>query len=148
CAFVTQPAVPADTPIAPAPTGDPGFWREQGVLVTGCTGLLGSWLARSLLERGAHVVGLIRDWVPDSPLLTSGAAEGLRQVRGDVRDQELLERVLGEYEVETVFHLAAQTIVGIANANPIGTLETNVAGTWRLLEASRRSARVRRVLVA
>jgi CDP-glucose 4,6-dehydratase len=129
-------------------TARPGFWRGQSVLVTGCTGLLGSWLTRALLDAGAQVVGLIRDWVPDSPLLASGGAPGLREARGDVGDQDLLERVLGEYEVETVFHLAAQTIVGIANANAISTFETNVAGTWRLLEACRRSPRVRRVLVA
>ena len=69
-------------------------------------------------------------------------------VRGDVRDQEALERILGEYEVETVFHLAAQAIVGIANANPVGTLDSNIRGTWCILEACRRSPRVKQILVA
>src|SRR5262245_7222969 len=95
--------------------GNVKFWQERPVLITGCTGLLGSWLTRALLERGAAVVGLVRDWVPESELFRSGAINQIRVVRGDVRDQETLERVLGEYEADTVFHLAAQTIVGIAN---------------------------------
>src|SRR5438445_10975428 len=100
------------------------FWLDRPVLVTGCTGLLGSWLTRALVERGASVVGLIRDWVPESELLRGGTIEHIAVVRGDVRDQETLERVLGEYEIDTVFHLAAQTIVGIANRNPISTFES------------------------
>jgi CDP-glucose 4,6-dehydratase len=128
------------------------FWRERPVLVTGATGLLGSWLARELLDRGASVVALVRDWVPESCLFRaeggSAPAERCTVVRGDVRDQALLERLLGEYDVDTVFHLAAQTIVGIANRNPVGTFETNVGGTWTLLEACRRSPLARQVIVA
>jgi CDP-glucose 4,6-dehydratase len=93
-------------------------------------------------------VGLIRDWVPESELFRSGATARLRIVRGDLQDQATLERALGEYEVETVFHLAAQTIVGIANRNPISTFESNVRGTWSLLEACRRSPTVRQIVVA
>src|SRR5207248_11166133 len=87
-----------------------------------------------------EVVCLGRDWVPQREIVSSGLIEEVRSVRGDVTDQALLERVLGEYEVVTVFHLAAQTIVPVANRNPVATFETNVAGTWALLEACRRSA--------
>jgi len=124
------------------------FWRDRPVFVTGATGLLGSWLVDHLLQRQADVVALIRDDVPQSELHRSGNASRIRVVRGDVRDQELLERVLGEYEVDTVFHLAAQTIVGVANANPVSTLDTNIRGTWALCEAVRRSPRVRSVVIA
>jgi CDP-glucose 4,6-dehydratase len=72
----------------------------------------------------------------------------VKVVRGDVRDQALLERVLGEHEVDTVIHLAAQTIVGIANRNPASTFETNVGGTWSLLEACRRSPLVKQIVMA
>jgi CDP-glucose 4,6-dehydratase len=72
----------------------------------------------------------------------------VKVVRGDVRDQATMERVLGEYEIDTVIHLAAQTIVGIANRNPVSTFETNIAGTWSLLEACRRSSAVKQIVVA
>lgn len=123
-------------------------WARRVTLVTGATGLLGSWLARTLADRGAHVVCVVRDWTPDSEFLRSGTARRVVVVRGDVTDQALVERALGEYEVEIVFHLAAQTIVGIANRNPISTFEANVAGTWRTLEACRRSPKVRAVVFA
>jgi CDP-glucose 4,6-dehydratase len=125
-----------------------GFWSDRSVLVTGCTGLLGSWLTRALVDRGALVVGLVRDWVPQSELVARRLIDQIRVVRGDVRERDTLERALGEYEVETVFHLAAQTIVGIANSNPVSTLETNIDGTWAVLEACRRSPGVCQVLVA
>ena len=124
------------------------FWQDRPVLVTGASGLLGSWLVPRLLELGADVVCLVRDWVPQSELVRSRAIEKVKVVRGDVRDQALLERALGEYEVGTVFHLAAQTIVGIANRNPVSTFEANVQGTWSLLEACRRSPRVEQIVVA
>src|SRR5262249_16018632 len=91
------------------------FWRDRPVLVTGATGLLGGWLVRMLEERGADVVCVVRDWVPQSEIVRSQLIERVKTVRGDVRDRELLERVLGEYEIDTVIHLAAQTIVRIAN---------------------------------
>ena len=124
------------------------FWRDRPTLVTGASGLVGGWLVRSLLEAGADVICLIRDFVPGSELVRSGLAARVTQVRGDVRDQSLLERCLGEYEVDTVFHLAAQTIVGIANRNPISTFESNIQGTWALLEACRRSPKVKQVVMA
>jgi len=116
--------------------------------VTGCTGLLGSWLTRALVERGATVVGLIRDWVPQCELNNSGTVNRIRVVRGDIRSQKTMERILGEYEIDTVFHLAAQTIVTIANRNPVSTLDSNIRGTWSVLEACRRSPTVQQIIVA
>jgi CDP-glucose 4,6-dehydratase len=130
-----------------APTGT-AFWRDRPTLVTGASGLVGSWLVKRLLAAQADVVCLIRDWVPQSELMGSKVVEQVKAVRGELRDQRLLERLLGEYEIDTVLHLAAQTIVPIANRNPISTFETNVAGTWALLEACRRSSTVKQVVVA
>ena len=124
------------------------FWRDRPTFVTGGTGLVGNWLVRRLVQAGADVVCLVRDWVPQSELVRTGLIEKVKVVRGDIRDQALLERVLGEFEIDTVIHLAAQTIVGIANRNPVSTFETNIAGTWRLLEACRRSPLVKQVVVA
>ncbi len=124
------------------------FWRDRPVLVTGCTGILGSWLTQALVAKGADVVGLVRDWAPHSQLILSGTYERIHVVRGDVADYALLERALVEYEVETVFHLAAQTIVTIANRAPLSTFETNIKGTWLLLEAARRVGTVGRLVVA
>jgi CDP-glucose 4,6-dehydratase len=125
-----------------------GFWFGRPVLVTGATGLLGSALTRLLVEVGAQVVCLVRDWVPQSELVRSGLLERVRVVRGDLVDQDTLERVLGEYEIDTVMHLAAQTIVAIANRNPSATLDVNIRGTWLLLEACRRSPAVKQIIVA
>lgn len=124
------------------------FWRDRPTFVTGATGLVGSWLVRRLLEHGAEVVCLVRDWVPQSELIRSKMIDRVRVVRGDVTDQTLLERALGEYEIATVMHLAAQTIVGIANRNPVATFQTNIGGTVALLEACRRSPKVSEVVVA
>lgn len=125
-----------------------GFWQDRPTLVTGATGLLGSWLVPRLTDAGADVVCLIRDWVPQSELVQANLLDRVKVVRGDVRDQSTLERVLGEYEVDTVFHLAAQTIVQIANRNPVSTFETNIQGTWALLEACRRSPTVKQIILA
>jgi CDP-glucose 4,6-dehydratase len=124
------------------------FWRDRPVFITGGTGLLGSWLVKQLLEAGANVVCLVRDWVPQSELVRSRGIEQVITVRGDIIDRDLIERTLGEYEVEIVFHLAAQTIVGIANRNPISTFSTNIEGTWNLLESCRRSPKVSSIVVA
>jgi CDP-glucose 4,6-dehydratase len=124
------------------------FWRDRPVLVTGATGLVGSWLTRRLREAGADVVCLMRDWVPQCELVRSGLIEQVKVVLGDIRDRDCLERAMGEYEVDTVIHLAAQTIVGIANRNPISTFESNIQGTWNLLEACRRSANVKSIVIA
>ena len=124
------------------------FWLDRPTFVTGATGLVGSWVVRSLVDQGADVVCLIRDWVPQCELVRAHLIETVKVVRGDVRDQTLLERTLGEYEINTVVHLAAQTIVTIANRNPVSTFETNIGGTWALLEACRRSPRVKQIVLA
>ena len=103
---------------------------------------------RRLIAQGADPVCLIRDWVPQSELVSAKLIEQVRVVRGDIRDQEILERALGEYEIVTVMHLAAQTTVGVANRNPVSTLDTNIRGTWALLEACRRSSTVQQIVLA
>src|SRR5262245_12783638 len=114
------------------------FWQDRRVFVTGCTGLVGAWTVRALLDRGAHVVGLVRDRVAGSELVRGNLVERMDIVAGQIEDQPLLERVLAEYEIETVLHLAAQTVVGVAHRAPLSTFETNIKGTWCLLEAARR----------
>lgn len=124
------------------------FWLDRPTFVTGGTGLVGSWLVKRLVAAGADVVCLVRDWVPQSELVRTGLIENVKVVRGDIRDREILERTLGEFEIDTVIHLAAQTIVTIANRNPVSTFETNIAGTWNLLEAARRSPKVKQLVMA
>jgi len=124
------------------------FWQDRRVFVTGCTGLVGSETVRELLARGAHVVGLLRDQVARCELVRGGLDRRIDLVRGRVEDEAVLERVIGEYEIETVIHLAAQTIVGVANRGPMSTFETNIKGTWCVLEAARRSQRNPQVIVA
>jgi CDP-glucose 4,6-dehydratase len=125
-----------------------GFWLDRPTLVTGATGLVGGAVVRRLLDAGADVVCLVRDRVPDSEFTRAGYDGRVKVVSGDVRDQPALERVLGEYEVNTVLHLAAQTLVPVANRNPVSTFETNVAGTWAVLEACRRSPLVKQIVLA
>jgi CDP-glucose 4,6-dehydratase len=124
------------------------FWLDRPTFVTGATGLVGGRLVGALLEAGADVVCLVRDWVPRCELCRSGLVERVKVVRGDVCDQALLERALGEHEIDTVVHLAAQTIVGIANRNPVSTFEANVRGTWATLEACRRTRTVKQIIFA
>ena len=117
------------------------------VLVTGAHGLLGSWLVKGLLQDGARVVAIRRDEPVLSSLQLLGLDREVAGVQGDICDPGLVARVLGEYEVESVFHLAAQTIVGTANRSPASTFESNVRGTWTVLEACRLQG-VERVIVA
>lgn len=124
------------------------FWKNKNILITGCTGFLGSWLTIELVKRGANVVGLIRDLIPKSNLNWSGFNKEINIVRGEIENYLLLKRTINEYEIDTVFHLAAQTIVTIANRNPLSTLESNIKGTWNILEACRRNPDVKRIVVA
>jgi CDP-glucose 4,6-dehydratase len=119
----------------------------RSVFVTGAYGLLGSWLVRALLARGDRVTVLQRDRAPRAALLLDGVEAQVDVVHGDLVEPGLMARALGEQEVDTVFHLAAQTIVGTANRSPLATFESNVRGTWTLLEACRLLG-VRRVVVA
>ncbi len=119
----------------------------RSVFVTGAYGLLGSWLVKALIEQGARTTVLKRDAVVRSALVVEGIERTVNVVHGDICDADLIERAVGEYEVDTVFHLAAQTIVGIANTAPLSTFETNIRGTWTVLEACRHLG-VRRIVVA
>jgi CDP-glucose 4,6-dehydratase len=125
------------------------FWKWRNVFVTGCAGFLGYWLTEELVKQGACVVGLVRDSVPQSSFFRFGLAERITVVRGEVENYTLLERVLNEYEIDTVFHLAAQPIVGTANRGSLSTFETNIKGTWNIMEACRRThPLVKRIIVA
>ncbi len=137
-------------PASDATSGDAStaFWRDRPVLVTGATGVLGGWLTLALLDLGADVVCLIRDWVPQSQLMRSGAVDRVKVVRGDVTDAATMTRTMAEYEIDTVIHLAAQTVVGIANRSPLSTFETNIRGTWVVLEAARQWPGLSRMIVA
>lgn len=124
------------------------FWNRRNVFVTGATGLLGSWMTEELLRRGANVTCLIRDWVPESRLVNSGAVGRVNAVRGELENYDTLARALNEYEIDSVFHLGAQTIVGTALRAPLSTFEANIRGTWNLMEACRVNPKVVRVVVA
>ncbi|MDR0126059.1 GDP-mannose 4,6-dehydratase [Bacillus zhangzhouensis] len=125
-----------------------GFWKGKNVFVTGCTGLLGSYLVKELIDQGASVTGLVRDQVPRSNLYQGSQFEKMNVVQGALEDMQTIERALGEYEIDTVFHLAAQAIVGVANRHPVSTFEANILGTWNVLEACRRQPLIKRVIVA
>ncbi|WP_445593937.1 GDP-mannose 4,6-dehydratase [Bacillus velezensis] len=124
------------------------FWKNKNVFVTGCTALLGSCLVKELIDQGANVTGLVRDTVPKSNLYQGEQVKQMNIVQGALEDLDVIERALGEYEIDTVFHLAAQAIVGVANRNPISTFEANILGTWNILEACRRHPLIKRVIVA
>ncbi|MBM4439467.1 MAG: GDP-mannose 4,6-dehydratase [Candidatus Rokubacteria bacterium] len=123
-------------------------WRDRPVLVTGATGLLGRWLVHDLVARGADVIALVRDELARSPLDEEPLRGRVTRVRGAVEDLELMTRAVNEYEVQAVFHLAAQTIVGTALRDPVSTFTSNVQGTWCVLEACRRAGTVERIVVA
>ncbi|MBE2234077.1 MAG: GDP-mannose 4,6-dehydratase [Anaerolinea sp.] len=126
-----------------------GFWRDRRVFVTGATGIVGAWLVKALLHAQAHVVILMRDADPQSELIRSGDIRRVSVVSGCLEDFQTLERAVNEHEVETVFHLAAQPIVGVAHRFPLHTFEANIRGSYNLLEACRvHSQLVRRVVVA
>lgn len=127
---------------------NPAFWQDRSVLVTGCTGFLGAHLTRTLVQSGARVTGLVRDHVHDGVLMRSGLFSRINVVHGDLSNLQTLQRAIGEYEVDAVFHLAAQAIVGVANRDPISTFQANIEGTWNLLEAARRHGTVKRIVVA
>ena len=144
-----KPARAAQGGAGPPPDATGSAWKNHSVLVTGATGLLGSWLTEALLARGAHVTCLVRDSVPKSRLVTGGAITRVNVVRAPLEDFQEVLRALNEYEVETVFHLAAQTIVGTASRSVLSTFEANIKGTWNVLEAARALPQlVKRVLVA
>lgn len=124
------------------------FWKNKNVFVTGATGFLGSWLTKALLEKGASVVALIRDEEQESNFYRFRCDNLATLVRGDLVNFFVLERILNEYEIDTCFHLAAQPIVTTANRSPLSTFESNIKGSWNLLEAARRSQLLKRLIIA
>lgn len=125
------------------------FYKNRRVFVTGATGLLGAHLVEGLRRQGSHVVCLVRDWVPESRLFKENMTDGVTLVRGDLEDYLLLLRALNEHEIDTVFHLGAQTIVSTASRSPLSTFEANIRGTYMLLEACAQNSKlIDRVVVA
>ncbi|MDU3408155.1 MULTISPECIES: GDP-mannose 4,6-dehydratase [Clostridium] len=124
------------------------FWNNKNVFITGGTGFLGSYLVKKLVNYGANVTILVRDYIPQSNIYVGEEYKKVNVVHGALEDYLLIERTLGEYEIDTVFHLAAQAIVGVANRNPLGTFKSNIEGTWNILEAARKSPSIKRVIVA
>ncbi len=123
-------------------------WRGRSVFVTGAGGFVGSWLAKRLVEQAAQVTVILRDEPLQSNFRLLGLDQQVNVVHGSMTNQGLVERILNEYEVDTCFHLAAQAIVGIANRSPISTFESNIKGTWCVLEACRVNPGIERVVVA
>lgn len=124
------------------------YWKDKNVFVTGATGLLGPTLVKDLLSEQANIFVLIRDFVPNSSFFSEGLDKKVNVISGDLLDFQLLQRVLNEFDIQTVFHLGAQAIVGIANRSPISTFKSNIEGTWNLLEACRLSPWVKKIVVA
>ena len=125
------------------------YWNGRRVLVTGATGLVGSWLVKRLLSLEADVHGLVLDADPDSELIRSGDIGRITVTNGDLRVPMDVSRAVKNSNCEVVFHLGAQTIVGTALNDPMWTFESNIAGTWNLLEAVRQSGnQVKSVVVA
>lgn len=127
---------------------DQRYWRNRSVLVTGANGFVGSWVARVLVENGARVVALVRDMPARGGLALQGLSDRVDTVMGSLTDYPGVERVVNEYGVEVCFHLAAQAIVGVANRSPLSTFESNIRGSWNLLEACRVTRTVSGVVVA
>ena len=116
-----------------------GYWRGRRVLVTGIGGFVGSQLVAALDEAGASVVGVLRDSRGDRRIDMLGLAGKVELIYGSIADYGTVERAFNEYEIQHAFHLAAQAIVGVANRSPLSTFESNIRGTWTLLEAARHS---------
>ena len=128
--------------------GDTGFWQGRNVLVTGAGGFLASWICKALLEGQASVVGIVRDSADDFFQAIHGIRDDTNLIFGSITDYGLVERVFNEYEIDTCFHLAAQALVVAANRAPLSTFESNIRGTWSVLEAARRCQTVPHVVVA
>lgn len=124
------------------------FWQDRNVFVTGATGFLGSWMVAELNRRGANVVGLVRDLAGTGKPRLIAQSQPAFTVFGALEDFDVLLRAVNEYEIDTVMHLGAQPIVGIANRNPRSTFEANIRGTWNILDACRQVSTVKRVVVA
>lgn len=128
---------------------NPSFWNSRNVLITGATGLIGSWLTKALIKKNARITALVLDCDPQSEFYRSGSYRSVSIVNGKLEDFRILEKIMVQYEIETVFHLGAQTLVHVAHHSPLLSFEPNIRGTYHLLEACRLHSKfVRRVLVA
>ena len=123
------------------------FWEGRKVFITGCSGLIGSWLTKSLIEKGAEVTGLVRDFVPNSNFNKLGLDKKINIVNGDIQDINTVRRAMGEYHTDTVFHLAAQPLVQLAFKDPVSTFKANIEGTWNILDSCRKLD-INRVILA
>jgi CDP-glucose 4,6-dehydratase len=124
-------------------------WKNRNVLITGATGFLGTWLSKDLIDRGANVIALVRDDIPNMPMRTMGIYDKLAAaVDGDITDYQSTKRVFSEYEIDTCFHLAAQTIVGVAKNNPTNTFKVNILGSWNIFEAARTTEQLKSIVIA
>jgi len=124
------------------------FWTGKNVFITGASGLLGSWIAERLISLDANVTILLRDIVPTSKLLSGKEMSKVNVIKGSLEDYFTVERAVNEYEIDTVFHLGAQTIVGTANRSPLSTFESNIKGTWTMMEAFRNSKLAQSIVFA
>ncbi len=127
---------------------DRSHWAGRAVFVTGAGGFVGSWLTKALVDRGAEVTVVLRDEPHRSNLEGLGLREVVNVVRGSITDLATMQRTLNEHEIEVVFHLAAQAMVGVANRSPLSTFESNIRGTWSVLEAVRNTSTVRATVIA
>lgn len=124
-------------------------WEGRNVLITGASGFVGSWLSKNLIEKGANVVAMLKDNAPDIVLKYLGIYSKLKAIeKGDIVNFDWVKKIFADYNIDTCFHLAAQAIVGIANQSPIPTLETNIKGTWNILEVTRIIESMKRLIVA
>ena len=123
-------------------------WEDKNVFVTGADGFIGAWLAKRLIERKANVFILIRDLKQEATYKLLGLADKVTRIEGDLADYRLLERILNEYSIDSCFHLAAQALVQVANRSPLSTFESNIRGTWNILEACRNTKAIERVVIA
>ncbi|MBS3097341.1 GDP-mannose 4,6-dehydratase [Candidatus Woesearchaeota archaeon] len=124
------------------------FWKGKNVFVTGADGFIGSWVAKFLVERKANVFTIIRDLKRVCSLDLLELRDKVEIIKGDIVDYSCVERIVNEKEIDAVFHLAAQALVGIANKSPLSTFESNIKGTWNILEACRVNKTVKRAVVA
>ena len=124
------------------------FWKNKNVFVTGANGFLGSWICSRLVNYGSHVIGLERDFFSNSYLVLTETDKKIDLITGCLEDYHLVERILNEFDINICFHLGAQPIVITANRFPLSTFESNIRGTWNLLEAIRRNGKIERVVVS
>lgn len=124
------------------------FWKDKNVFVTGADGFIGGWVAKTLVEKGAKVTTIIRDQKIKDSLDSHGIREKVNIINGDIINCQLIQRILNEYSIQYVFHLAAQPLVEIATRSPLSTFESNIKGTWSILEAARLTKTIKGVIVA